>query len=94
MAGMNVNVSLEKLEKIKEYIDEFQSNVMKECNKLENAANSLKRKNSADDIQSIITSVEEIQEIINGANPTFKELQDKIESYIRIINRLKAIAQG
>ena len=92
MSGMSVNVSVEKLGTIKNYVDEFQNNVKKACLELEGAANQLKQKNSAEDIQDILKTVDDIREIISSADPTFKELQSKIENYIRAINRLKAIA--
>ena len=94
MSGMSVNVSVEKLGAIKSYVDEFQSNVKKACVELEEAANQLKRKSSAEDIQDIIKTVNDIREIIANSDSTFKELQSKIENYISVVNRLKAIARS
>ena len=91
MSGIDINVSVEKLGAIKNYVDEFQSNVKGACMELEAAANQLKQRNSAEDIRDILKTVEDIRGIISDADPTFKELQSKIENYIVAINRIKAV---
>lgn len=91
MSGINVNVSVEKLQNIKDYVDDFQRNVNNACLELEGEANQLKQRNSAEDIESILATIEEIKGIIHDADSTFKELQSNIENYITFVNRLKAI---
>lgn len=91
MSGINVNVSVDKLQSIKDYVDDFQKNVNNACLTLESEANKLKQHNSAEDIESILSTVNEVKEIITAADQTFKELQSNIENYINFINRLKSI---
>ena len=93
MSGLDINVSPEKLAAIRDYVDDFQKNINGACSELEDEAKKLQANNSAEEISDILKTVEEIKEIISSSQQTFKELKEKIGSYITFIAKVKSIAK-
>ena len=63
------------------------------CSELEDEAKKLQANNSAEEISDILKTVDEIKEIISSSQETFKELKEKIGSYITFIAKVKSIAK-
>lgn len=93
MSGLDINVSPEKLAAIRDYVDDFQKNINGACSELEDEAKKLQANNSAEEISDILKTVDEIKEIISSSQETFKELKEKIGSYITFIAKVKSIAK-
>lgn len=93
MSGLDINVSPEKLAAIRDYVDDFQKNINGACSELEDEAKKLQTNNSAEEISDILKTVDEIKEIISSSQETFKELKEKIGSYITFIAKIKSIAK-
>lgn len=93
MSGLDINVSPEKLAAIRDYVDDFQKNINGACSELEDEAKKLQANNSAEEISNILKTVDEIKEIISSSQETFKELKEKIASYITFIAKVKSIAK-
>ncbi len=90
MAGI-ISVSTEKLDKIGEYVDDFQKKILMACDGLTSAVNELKRSNSEEDVYDVDNMLKEVQKIINDEQNTFNELKKAIETYSNKVKRMKTI---
>ena len=89
--GKIINVDLEKLIKIAEYVDDFQKKIIDASDRLASAAQTLRNHNSNEDISDVKKMVEEIQSIIDGEQETFAKLKESIARYHDKIQRMKMI---
>ena len=90
MAGL-ISVSTEKLDKIGEYVDDFQKKILMACDNLASAVNELKRSNSEEDVYDVDNMLKEVQKIIENEQDTFNQLKKTIEAYSNKVKRMKTI---
>ena len=90
MAGI-ISVSTEKLDKIGEYVDDFQKKILMACDNLTSAVNELKRSNSEEDVYDVDNMLKEVQKIIENEQDTFNQLKKTIETYSNKVKRMKTI---
>ena len=90
MAGI-ISVSTEKLDKIGEYVDDFQKKILMACDNLTSAVNELKRSNSEEDVYDVDNMLKEVQKIIENEQDTFNQLKKSIETYSNKVKRMKTI---
>ena len=90
MAGI-ISVSTEKLDKIGEYVDDFQKKILMACDNLASAVNELKRSNSEEDVYDVDNMLKEVQKIIENEQDTFNQLKKAIETYSNKVKRMKTI---
>ena len=90
MSGI-INVSDEKLDKIYEYVQDFQDKILVACDELSGACETLKRSNSEEDISEVDEVIEKIRAIIESEQPTFEQLKTTIAAYSAKVKKMKSI---
>ena len=90
MSGV-IDVSVEKLDRINEYVVEFQRKILCECDDLSVAVANLEKSNSYEDIQDVRKMMKDVREIVESEEPTFLELKKSITTYSNKVKKMKKI---
>ena len=77
-----------------DYVSEFGSHILNDCEALESATARLASSMSSEDIQTIEAMVNSIDAIIQSASPVFQKLDGALNIYADYIDKAKRIANG
>lgn len=92
MNELYIKVNDDKLAYFSEFVSEFRNNTLIDCETLTAAFDRLKAQSSAQEMYEIGQTVGKINDIVTESHPTLKKLSDKIDEYVSVIRKLKAIA--
>lgn len=92
MNELYIKVNDDKLAHFSEFVSEFRNNTLIDCETLTTAFDRLKAQSSTQEMYEIGQTVEKINDIVTESHPTLKKLSDKIDEYVSVIRKLKAIA--
>lgn len=90
---MNINVDPKKLMDFAAYVSDFSKKINTECSEISSATSRLAQTMDAEDVADIQRLTRDIVKILEDADPSLKELQEKVEGYANFVMRLKAIAK-
>ena len=91
---MQVNVDHQVVMQFATYVGNFSKSINFECNELRAATAKLSSTMDKENIASIQNTTEKIAQILEAADPTLKDLQEKVEGFAKIVMQLNAIAKG
>ena len=94
MAGANINVSVDELNRFAEYIANFEKEIMGDCADLKNSLSVLAAMMDDDSISAIRSIVGDISRVLEEEGPTLKSLQEKVVNYADFVTKLKAIVKN
>ena len=92
MASINVNVSVEELRKLSNYVANFKKYIDGDCAQLESATRCLEATMDEESVYSISQTVKEIGKLLDEKGPELEKLAEKINNYADFVERLKAAA--
>ena len=91
---MNINVDPEKLYFFANYVSDFSKNINTACRDINSATNKVAQSMDEEDMADIRRLTKEITQILDAGGPTLSNLEKCVESYARLVERLKAVAKG
>ncbi len=94
MNELIISVNDEKLSHFSEYVKAFQKDTMADCEELKCAIRKLKSNSSDQEIYESERMVDKIVDIIADDQPTITQLSKKIDEYVALVRRLKAVARS
>lgn len=86
-----INCDTDKLDKIGEYVAEFQREILKACDEVEDAARTFNASCNEEDVTDVDETIRKIRTIIDEEQDTFIQLKTTIENYSKRVKKMKAI---
>ena len=91
MAGVNINVSVDELNRFAEYVANFDKGIEGDCAELKISLSKLAAMMDEASISEIRSMVGDISRILEEEGPTLKRLQDKVLNYADFVAKLRSI---
>ena len=87
-----INTNDQKMRNFADYVSEFASAIMDECDALESATQKLASSMSAEEMQFIESMANKIESILLDAAPEFKKLYTDLNVYADYVEKARKIA--
>ena len=87
---MAVNADTKKMMEFAGFVSRFSENVRQECRALEMAADRYAMTEGEEEVVPARRTSQDVTEILEKADPTLEEIRLRIETYAKVIERMRS----
>ena len=92
--SVHIQVDWKKLFEFSAYVSEFDKNIKRACSDINDATKAVGYSMDYESVARLQRLVNEITGILDASGPDLKNLEQQVEKYARIVQRLDAIGKG